>query len=67
MAAGVELKEYFVCPVTRTALEVGRGLLGQFELHNSSVENPLAFPISHGIPVLLPQQARSLNVKKSQE
>lgn len=42
------------CPVTGTDLRDGTGPDGTPELVNTSAEQPLAYPVREGVPVLLP-------------
>lgn len=51
------LLEILVCPVTRTALEYDRKA---GELISRAAG--LAYPIRDGIPIMLPEEARSLGV-----
>ena len=50
------LLEVLVCPVTRTPLEYDRAA---GELISRSAK--LAYPIRDGVPVMLPEEARSLD------
>ncbi|WP_066582634.1 Trm112 family protein [Cellulomonas timonensis] len=61
-AAGIEpwLREILRCPVTGATLVDAVGPDGQPELHSTDAENPLAYPVRDGIPVLLADEARSL-------
>lgn len=54
------LRELLRCPVTGTELVDGTDEQGNPELRNTSADQPLAFPITDGIPVLLADQARPL-------
>lgn len=53
------VREVLRCPVTGTELVDGQGPHGP-ELHNTSTERPLAYPVRDGVPVLLPDEARQL-------
>ena len=61
-AVGIEpwLREILRCPVTGATLVDAVGPDGQPELHSTDAENPLAYPVRDGIPVLLADEARSL-------
>lgn len=48
------------CPVSGATLVEGVGPDGAAELHSTAAENPLAYPIRDGIPVLLEGEARAL-------
>lgn len=54
------LRAILRCPVTRATLVDGVGPTGEPELHSTDPENPLAYPIRDGIPVLLADEARPL-------
>ncbi|MDQ2624476.1 MAG: hypothetical protein M3Y20_04875 [Actinomycetota bacterium] len=57
----VWVSEMLRCPVTGAALELGTGQGGEPELHSTSAERPLAYPMRDGIPVLLAHEARELS------
>lgn len=59
---GIEpwLREILRCPVTGAELVDGTGPDGEPELHSTDAENPLAYPVRDGIPVLLADEARPL-------
>lgn len=59
------LREILRCPVTGTELVDAANSQGDPELHNTSKDQPLAFPIIDGIPVLLADQARELEAPKA--
>lgn len=54
------LRAILRCPVTGAELVDGTGPDGAPELVSTDRENPLAYPIRDGIPVLLAHEARSL-------
>lgn len=53
------LREALRCPVTGTPLREDTAPDGGPELHNTSPDQPLAYPVRAGVPVLLAQEARS--------
>ncbi|WP_372433080.1 Trm112 family protein [Myceligenerans indicum] len=54
------VREILRCPVTGATLTDGTGPDGEPELHSTSRERPLAYPVREGIPVLLASDARQL-------
>jgi len=53
------LRAILRCPVTGATLVDGRGPDGSPELVSTDPDNPLAYPVRDGIPVLLAAEARS--------
>ena len=54
------VRDSWRCPVTHTALVDGTDSEGNPELVNTSSEQPLAYPVRNGVPVLLADEARAL-------
>ena len=54
------LRDILRCPVTGAELVAGVGPDGSPELHSTDPDNPLAYPVRDGIPVLLADAARPL-------
>lgn len=54
------VRDHLRCPVTGTELRDGVAPDGGFELVNTSADQPLAYPVRDGVPVLLPSAARQL-------
>lgn len=57
--ADPKLLEILVCPVTKTPLE--------YDAENQELisrQAKLAFPIKNGIPIMLPEEAREIDVYK---
>lgn len=54
------IRDALRCPVSGAPLIEGVGPDGAPELHSTAAENPLAYPIRDGIPVLLEGEARAL-------
>lgn len=54
------VREILRCPVSGATLVDGVGPDGQPELHSTAALNPLAYPVRHGIAVLLVDDARRL-------
>ena len=54
------LREILRCPVTGATLVDGVGPDGSPELVSTDPDNPLAYPVRDGIPVLLAEDARSV-------
>ena len=54
------LRDILRCPVTGAELVDGVGPDGSPELHSTDPDNPLAYPVRDGIPVLLADDARPL-------
>jgi len=53
-------RELLRCPVTGATLVDGTGPDGEPELHSTDADDPLAYPVRDGIPVLLADEGRSL-------